>query len=75
MSLSLPRDILLGMLVLATLADASRSVVEQARQAIADHERVRALDGRITLVTAPGNGTQFAINIPLSHNLSSTLHE
>ena len=75
MSLSLPRHILLGMLVLATLAGATRSVVEQARQAVADHERVRALDGRITLVTAPGNGTQFVINIPLSHNLSSTLHE
>ena len=75
MSLSLPRKILLGMLVLATLAGATRSVVEQARQAMADHEKVRALDGRITLVTAPGNGTQFAFNIPLSHNLSSTLHE
>ena len=75
MSLSLPRHILLGMLVLATLAGATRSVVEPARQAVSDHERVRALDGRITLVTAPGNGTQFVINIPLSHNLSSTLHE
>jgi len=39
------------------------------------YERVKALNGKITLASNPGNGTQFEIVIPLNLQTPDNLHE